>query len=101
MTTALTACVALALAAIAALTAARWWVRGRTEMEAARGMAADAVERRYNLLEAIREGIYIVDADLRVTHVNDEGERLLHRTAPGHFAEGYLNKRINVTFLFA
>ena len=29
------------------------------------------------------------------------GARLLHRTAPGHFADGYLNKRINVTFLFA
>lgn len=28
------------------------------------------------------------------------GARLLHRTAPGHFAEGYLNKRINMTFLF-
>ena len=27
--------------------------------------------------------------------------RLLHRTAPGHFAEGYLNKRTNLTFLFA
>ena len=27
--------------------------------------------------------------------------RLLHRTAPGHFAEDYINKRTNVTFLFA
>jgi tetratricopeptide (TPR) repeat protein len=29
------------------------------------------------------------------------GARLLHRTSPGRFAEGYLNKRTNVTFLFA
>jgi hypothetical protein len=27
--------------------------------------------------------------------------RLPHRTAPGRFAEGYINKRTNVTFLFA
>ena len=75
------ACTALALSAVAAFLASRWWIRGRAVMEAARVIAADAVERRYNLLEAIREGIYIVDADLRVTHVNDEAERLLHRTA--------------------
>jgi tetratricopeptide (TPR) repeat protein len=29
------------------------------------------------------------------------GARLLHRTAPGHFADGYINRRTNVTFLFA
>lgn len=29
------------------------------------------------------------------------GARLLHRTAPGRFAEGYPNRRMNVTFLFA
>ena len=81
MTSTLPACIALALAAIAAVLAARWWLRGRDVMEAARGIAADAVERRYNLLEAIREGIYIVDDDMRITHVNDEAERLLHRTA--------------------
>ncbi|HEX3551530.1 MAG TPA: EAL domain-containing protein [Candidatus Elarobacter sp.] len=77
----LSACIALALAALAAVLAARWWLRGREVMDAARGIAADAVERRYNLLEAIREGIYIVDEELRITHVNDEAERLLHRTA--------------------
>ena len=81
MTSTLPACIALALATLAAVLAARWWVRGREVMEAARGIAADAVERRYNLLEAVREGIYIVDEELRITHVNDEAERLLHRTA--------------------
>ncbi len=81
MTSTLPACIALALAAVAAVLAARWWLRGRDVMEAARGIAADAVERRYNLFEAVREGIYIVDEDMRITHVNDEAERLLHRTA--------------------
>ncbi len=61
--------------------AAWWWLRSRNVLEAARAIAADAVERRYNVLEAVREGIYIVDPDLCVTHVNDEAERLLHRTA--------------------
>ncbi|HEX3462770.1 MAG TPA: EAL domain-containing protein [Candidatus Elarobacter sp.] len=73
--------VALALATVAAIMAARWWTRGRTFMETARNIAADAVERRYNVLEAVRDGVYIVDDDLRVTHVNEEAERLLHRTA--------------------
>jgi len=73
--------VALALATIAAVMAARWWTRGRTFMETARNIAADAVERRYNVLEAVRDGVYIVDDHLRVTHVNEEAERLLHRTA--------------------
>ncbi|HEY0395164.1 MAG TPA: EAL domain-containing protein [Candidatus Elarobacter sp.] len=77
----LASCAALALAAIAAVMAARWWTGGRTFMEAARSIAADAVERRYNVLEAVRDGVYIVDPDLRVTHVNEEAERLLHRTA--------------------
>ncbi len=81
MTSTLPACIALVLATLAAVLAGRWWLRGRDVMEAARGIAADAVERRYNLLEAVREGIYIVDDDLRITHVNDEAERLLHRTA--------------------
>ncbi|HTD32918.1 MAG TPA: EAL domain-containing protein [Candidatus Elarobacter sp.] len=72
---------ALALATVAAVMAARWWTRGRTFMETARSIAADAVERRYNVLEAVRDGVYIVDDHLRVTHVNEEAERLLHRTA--------------------
>ena len=77
----LLSCAALALATIAAVLAARWWVRGSTVMQTAQAIAADAVERRYNLLEAVREGIYILDEELRVTHVNDEAERLLQRTA--------------------
>lgn len=48
-----------------------------------RKTADDAVERHFNVLEAIREGVCIVDADLRVTHMNDEAERILDRTAEG------------------
>ena len=81
MNTILPACVALVLAAIACALAARWWLRGQVVMEAAQAIAADAVERRYNLLETIREGIYIVDDSLCITHVNEEAERLLHLTA--------------------
>jgi diguanylate cyclase (GGDEF)-like protein/PAS domain S-box-containing protein len=57
------------------------WLRSRTAVRRARTAADDAIERRYNVLEAMREGIYIVDADLRVTHINEEAERLLNRTA--------------------
>jgi diguanylate cyclase (GGDEF)-like protein len=82
LTATVLACEILAGAAIGCGAAAlRWWRESRTVVEASRVIAADAVERRYNLLEAVREGIYIVDGDLRVTHVNDEAERLLQRTA--------------------
>ncbi len=37
--------------------------------------------RHGNLLEAVQDGVYIVDSDLRITHVNEEAERLLERTA--------------------
>jgi diguanylate cyclase (GGDEF)-like protein/PAS domain S-box-containing protein len=57
------------------------WLRSRGAVRRARSAADDAVERRYNVLEAVREGMYIVDAQLRVTHINEEAERLLNRTA--------------------
>ena len=78
----LTGDVAPALAGIA-LTAGGLasWLHGRRAVRRAHDAANDAVERRYNVLEAMREGIYIVDADLRVTHINEEAERLLNRTA--------------------
>jgi len=47
----------------------------------ARRVADDAVERRFNLLEAVADGIYIVDETLTITHVNDEAERLLRSTS--------------------
>jgi diguanylate cyclase (GGDEF)-like protein/PAS domain S-box-containing protein len=56
-------------------------VRIRYSARRARRAAANAVERHSNVLEAIREGVCIVDADLRVTHMNDEAERILDRTA--------------------
>ena len=37
--------------------------------------------RHRDLLEAVQDGVYIVDSDLRLTHVNEEAERLLQRTA--------------------
>ncbi len=46
--------------------------------------ADDANERRYTLLEAIPDGVYIIDADERLTHMNEEAERLL-RSEPGAF----------------
>jgi diguanylate cyclase (GGDEF)-like protein/PAS domain S-box-containing protein len=56
-------------------------IRIRVAARHARNAVADAVERHFNVLEAVREGVCIVDADLRVTHMNDEAERILDRTA--------------------
>jgi diguanylate cyclase (GGDEF)-like protein/PAS domain S-box-containing protein len=52
-----------------------------TALRAARADAADATERRFNVLEAVGDGIYIVDESLNITHVNEEAERLLRTTA--------------------
>ncbi len=76
------AALAPALAGVAlAAGGATSWLRSRGAVQRARSAADDAVERRYNVLEAVREGMYIVDAELRVTHINEEAERLLDRTA--------------------
>ncbi|HEY0382628.1 MAG TPA: EAL domain-containing protein [Candidatus Elarobacter sp.] len=56
-------------------------VRIRRAARRARTAAADAVERHFNVLEAVREGICILDAELRVTHLNEEAERILDRAA--------------------
>jgi diguanylate cyclase (GGDEF)-like protein/PAS domain S-box-containing protein len=69
--------------AFAALVAGGWyatvWVRHRLRKSDAR--FHDAVERRYNLLEAIPDGLYIVDRNERITLVNEEAERLLRATS--------------------
>jgi diguanylate cyclase (GGDEF)-like protein/PAS domain S-box-containing protein len=52
-------------------------VLGRRARQRAFRLAEDAVERRFNILEAVADGMYIVDNDLVVTHVNAEAERLL------------------------
>ncbi len=69
----------IAVVTVAALTF--WVLRLRSVMMSARVEAADAVERRFNVLEAVGDGIYIVDDSLRITHVNEEAERLLRATA--------------------
>ena len=56
----------------------------RATMAARSAEALDAVERRYTLLEAIPDGVYIIDSDERLTHMNEEAERLL-RSEPGAF----------------
>jgi diguanylate cyclase (GGDEF)-like protein/PAS domain S-box-containing protein len=54
---------------------------GRRARKRALKVAEDAVERRFNILEAVADGMYIVDNDLVVTHVNEEAERLLSSSA--------------------
>src|SRR6202163_1988529 len=61
-------------------------IRIRIASRHARTAAADAAERHFNVLEAIREGVCIVDADLRETHMNDDAERILDRTAEHRLA---------------
>lgn len=77
--------IALAILAVAGLAGtvafALWSHRLRRAERAARRAAEDAVERRFNVLEAVADGIYIVDEALVVTHVNDEAERLLRQTS--------------------
>lgn len=69
----------LSLVGTAAL--ARSCRRLRRAEASARRTAEDAVERRFNVLEAVADGIYIVDETLTITHVNEEAERLLRSTS--------------------
>lgn len=39
------------------------------------------VEKRYNILESIPDGFFILDADFRFTHVNERAEAIFNRTA--------------------
>jgi diguanylate cyclase (GGDEF)-like protein/PAS domain S-box-containing protein len=38
-------------------------------------------EKRYNILETIPDGFFILDREMRFTHVNEQAETLLHRSA--------------------
>jgi diguanylate cyclase (GGDEF)-like protein/PAS domain S-box-containing protein len=80
---------ALVIAAAAAIVGlAAWALTLRAAMTRARIEASDAVERRFNVLEAVGDGIYIVDERLRITHANEEAERLLRSTADALVGRG-------------
>jgi diguanylate cyclase (GGDEF)-like protein/PAS domain S-box-containing protein len=49
----------------------------RRRLRAAQARTADAIEKKLNVLETVGDGIYIVDDALRITHANEEAERLL------------------------
>jgi diguanylate cyclase (GGDEF)-like protein/PAS domain S-box-containing protein len=70
---------ASALAAAAALAAhALWLLRAGA---AARRDCARAAERQRHVLEAVSDGVYVVGADLRISHANAEAARLLGAAA--------------------
>jgi diguanylate cyclase (GGDEF)-like protein/PAS domain S-box-containing protein len=46
-----------------------------------RALKRELVEQRYNLLESIPDGFFIVDAEYRFTHVNECAELMFVRTA--------------------
>ncbi|GAC1544430.1 MAG: hypothetical protein NVS2B17_25460 [Candidatus Velthaea sp.] len=54
----------------------------RNALALAKALTNDAVERRFNILEAVPDGVYTLDAQMRITHINEEAERLL-RSEPG------------------
>ncbi len=56
-------------------------MRLRAAAHAARAAADRSAEHAFNVLESVSDGIYIVDDELVVTHVNQEAERLLRSTA--------------------
>ncbi len=78
----LTAAVSVAmLAALAVAVLVLRLQRSSAAADAARSAAADAIEKKLNVLEVAGDGIYIVDDDLFITHVNEEAERLLRGAA--------------------
>ncbi|GAC1544440.1 MAG: hypothetical protein NVS2B17_25490 [Candidatus Velthaea sp.] len=78
----------LAIVALLALAAFAGWcvsyVRAKScanALAGAEASARDAVERRYNILEAVPDGVYTLDSRMRITHINEEAERLLRAQA--------------------
>lgn len=70
---------ALALAAIffgVVAAAVLTWVRTRTAAETRR-----LVQKRYSVLESIPDAFFIVDGEMRFSHVNERAEEMLHRSA--------------------
>jgi diguanylate cyclase (GGDEF)-like protein/PAS domain S-box-containing protein len=55
--------------------------RSGAAADAARSAAADAAEKKLNILETVGDGMYILDDDLVITHANEEAERILRSTA--------------------
>jgi len=80
------AAVAVAILAIAVAAGFAFsWLRTRDlvrHLRQAAAVADEAIEGRYNVLEAVPGGIYILDAADRFSLVNEEAERLM-RVAPG------------------
>ncbi|HYZ15002.1 MAG TPA: PAS domain-containing protein, partial [Candidatus Acidoferrum sp.] len=79
--------------ALVALGLALWGLRSQIAARKARAAAAEAAERRRNVLEAVGDGIYIIDTTLQITHSNEEAERLL-RTPAG----ALLGRRLHEVF---
>ena len=56
-------------------------VRLRTAATRLRRNRDEAIERHVHVLQAVADGVYVVDEDLRIGHLNPEAERLLPRLA--------------------
>jgi diguanylate cyclase (GGDEF)-like protein/PAS domain S-box-containing protein len=69
----------LAMMALLALIASMAFALSRPARKAALARAAE--EKRYSILESIPDAIFIVDGEYRFTHVNEQAEGLLHRSA--------------------
>ena len=90
--------VAFALVAVAAgLAFVRQWRHAREladRLRASTALAEEAIEGRYNVLEAVGGGMYILDAGDRFSLVNEEAERLM-RVAPGELVGKALTEVID------
>jgi diguanylate cyclase (GGDEF)-like protein/PAS domain S-box-containing protein len=78
---------AIVAALVASACACAAYVRLRSDRKALQSAVAaveDAREHRYNLLEAVPDGVYTLDERLCVTHINEEAERLL-QFVPGPY----------------
>lgn len=65
--------------AVLALVASGAFALSRPARRAALARAAE--EKRYSVLESIPDAFFIVDSEYRFTHVNEQAEQMLHRSA--------------------
>ena len=69
--------VALVALSIAIVVAVIGWILTAQRIKQSKADLDRAVQQRYNILEAVPNGLYIVDSDDRFTHVNEVAEKLL------------------------
>jgi len=92
MTVFISSLIVLGAAAVSATALFVYAARARATAAALRARLDDAAGRHARVVSAVADGVYVVDEDLRITHVNAEAARLLPpQTLVGRTLDGIVD----------